>query len=54
MEPKDEHTFYMWVAIIAIISCIALIGAIIDRIAINRALKKQAFRSGMKSINPDI
>ena len=54
MEPKDEHTFYMWIAIIAIISLIRLIGAVIDRIAINRALKKQALRGGIKNIDSDM
>lgn len=53
MEPQDEHTFYMWVIIIAIISLMALISAIIDRIAINRALRKQALRRDMKSIKHD-
>lgn len=37
MEPHDEHTFYMWLTIIAVVCIAAFIGALIDRYRFARA-----------------
>ena len=51
MEPNAEHTFYMWIIIVGIISAVAFVGMLIDRYFINRALKMQMRKNPVRAIN---
>lgn len=39
MIPSHEHAFYAWLIVIGAVCCVTIIGALIDRLYLNRRFK---------------